>query len=152
MVLPDGDLTYFLTDHWAVAAEAGILRMRIAAEKTLIGDLDIGHVWSMPVLATAQYHFLPEERLNPYLGAGVYASWFFGETPAGGLVTSLKVPPLYGTILVAGLDYQLGGRWYANAEIKQIFLAEQTYQNASGTGARVSMNVLIAGVGIGYKF
>lgn len=151
-VLPDGDLTYFLTDHWAVGGEAGILRTKVAAEKTLVGDLDIGHVWSAPVMATAQYHFLPEQRLNPYVGAGVYASWYFGEKPAGGLVTSFKVPPQYGAILVAGIDYQISGRWYANAEIKQVFLAEQTYQSSSGAAARVSLNVLIAGVGIGYRF
>lgn len=152
MVLPDADLTYFFTDHLAVSGEIGVLKTSIVGRDTLIGKLPIGSVWSVPLMATAQYHVDAASRLDPYVGAGVYSSFYFGEHPAGGYVTNFKVSPDVGALLQAGFDYHLSGNWYANVDFRQIFLPTQTIRNGSLGGAKVSLDVAIIGVGLGYRF
>lgn len=152
MVLPDADLSYFITDHVALSGETGALKTSITARDTLIGRLPIGSVWSVPLMATAQYHFSPESRFNPYVGAGVYASFYFGEHPAGGYVPKFSVSPEVGTMLQAGFDYHIAGNWYANLDFRQIFLPTQSIRNGSLGGAKVGLDVAVIGAGIGYRF
>lgn len=152
MVLPDLDFTYFLTDHIAVDGEAGLLRTKIEAQDTMIGRLPIGRTWAAPLVLAAQYHFDPAALINPYVGAGASTSFFFGEQAAGGYVTQFKVSPQTGLLLQAGFDYRLTDNWYANVDIRQIFYPAHTIRNGNLGGARVSLDTVIMGAGIGYRF
>ena len=152
MVLPDVDVSYFITDHIALDGETGILRTKIEARDTLVGRLPIAETWSVPVSLAAQYHFAPGGLLNPYVGAGINANFFFGERPAGGYVTAVKISPQTGVLLEAGLDYRLSDHWFANVEARQIFFPAHTLRNGDLGGAKVSLDTLILGAGIGYRF
>jgi outer membrane protein len=149
---PEVDLSYFVTDHIAVEGETGILHTTLSAQNTALGDIDIGKVWSVPITLVAQYHLLPHARFNPYFGAGMDVSTYFGEQAAGGLVQNFTVDTQVGAVLEAGADYQIAGRWYGNIDVKQLFLGAQAHIDNGEVDAKNDLDPLVVGLGIGCRF
>ncbi|KQQ12016.1 hypothetical protein ASF53_15230 [Methylobacterium sp. Leaf123] len=149
--LPDLDATYFLSDHFALAGQVGVVSTRTSIRGSLIGDLPIGSTWSLALTGAVQFHFLPHGAFNPYIGAGAGYTHPLAYEPAKPLITEMKAHPQLGPMLQAGFDYHLGGDWYANMEIKKIFLPPQVARIGAGS-ATVRFDMLIIGAGIGYRF
>ena len=149
--LPDLDVTYFLSDHFAVAAQVGVVSTKTSIRGSFIGDLPIGSTWSLSMTGAVQFHFLPDNAFNPYVGAGAGYTHPIAYEPAKPLITEMKADPQLGPMLQAGFDYHLGGAWFANMEIKKIFLPPQVSRIGAGT-ATVRLDLLIVGAGIGYRF
>ncbi|MDV2986209.1 UNVERIFIED_CONTAM: OmpW family outer membrane protein [Methylobacteriaceae bacterium AG10] len=149
--LPDLDVTYFLSDHVAVAGQVGVVSTRTSIRGSLIGDLPIGTTWSLAMTGAVQVHLFPRAAFNPYLGAGAGYTHPLAYEPAKPLVTAMKADPQLGPMLQAGFDYHLVGEWYANMEIKKIFLPPQVSRIGPGS-ATVRLDMLIIGAGIGYRF
>lgn len=144
-------MTYFLSDHVAVAGQIGVVSTRTSIRGSFIGDLPIGSTWSLSMTGAVQFHFLPDNAFNPYLGAGAGYTRPIAYEPAKPLVTTMKTDPQLGPMLQAGFDYHLVGDWYANMEIKKIFLPPQVSRIGPGS-ATVRLDMLIVGAGIGYRF
>ncbi|GJD81603.1 OmpW/AlkL family protein [Methylobacterium gregans] len=149
--LPDLDATYFLTDHFALAGQAGIVSTRTSIRGSYIGNLPIGDTWSASLTAAIQFHIPLEGGFKPYLGAGIGYTVPLAYEPAKPFVTAMKADPQLGPMLQAGLDYHLGGRWYANLEFKQIFLPPLVSRIGPGS-ATVKLDMMIVGAGLGYRF
>ncbi|MEH3145466.1 MAG: outer membrane beta-barrel protein [Methylobacterium frigidaeris] len=149
--LPDLDVTYFLTDHFAIAGQGGILPTRTSIRGSRVGDLPVGTTWSAGVNGAVQFHVLPHDAFNPYVGAGVAYTAPLAYEPAKPFVTTMKASPQVGPMVQAGFDYHLGGRWYANFEIKHFFLPTQVSRVGPGS-ATVKLDMLIVGAGLGYRF
>ena len=151
-VSPEVDLSYFVTDHIAIEGEAGVLHSSLSANNTAFGDVSIGKVWSAPFDLTLQYHLLPHSRFNPYLGAGLNVTSYFGEQAAGGLVQNFSVDPAVGAVLEIGADYEIAGRWYGNLDVKQLLLGAHAHINNGEVDAKDNLNPVIVAAGIGYHF
>lgn len=151
MILPDLDVSVFLSEHWSVTGQTGVLNTKIKVEDSLYGDIDVGTVWTLPLSLAVQYHPEMEGRFKPYIGAGMVATWYFGEKPAGGHVQDFSVSTSYAPLLKVGFDYQIDDKWFANFELKQIFTPTQTIQN-QGISARTSLETISAGFGVAYRF
>ena len=65
--IPEVDITYFFTKN--IAAEL-ILTVPQKHDVTLSGA-KIGTFKHLPPTLTAQYHFLPDGTIRPYVGAGI---------------------------------------------------------------------------------
>ena len=150
-ILPDFDATYFLSDHFAVSGQAGIVATRSALQGSLVGNLPIGRTWSFAATGAIQFHLFPDAAFNPYVGAGAAYTHPLAYEPAKPFITAMKADPQVGPVIQAGFDYHLGGRWYANVEVKQIFLPTQV-SHIGPVGARVKLDMLIVGAGLGYRF
>lgn len=150
-ILPDLDATYFLSDHVALAGQVGVLATSTTLYGSLAGTLPIGRTWSFAATGTVQIHAFPDAAFNPYVGAGAAYTHPLAYEPARPFVTVMKADPQVGPVIQAGFDYHLGGRWYANAEIKQIFLPTQVFR-IGPVGARAKLDMLIVGAGLGYRF
>ncbi|SCX35373.1 Outer membrane protein W precursor [Agrobacterium rosae] len=151
MILPDVDVSVFLSEHWSITGQTGVLNTKIKLKDTLYGDIDVGTVWSLPLSLAVQYHVETQGRFRPYVGAGMIATWYFGEKPAGGFVQDFSVSSSYAPLLKAGVDYQLSDRWFANFEVKRIFPPTQTIEN-QGVRAKTSLDTIATGIGVGYRF
>jgi outer membrane protein len=59
-----------------------------------------------------------------------------------------------GPALQAGIDYNIAGHWFLNADVKQFFLNTDAHVDALGTTvkARTSLDPLVVGMGVGYRF
>ncbi len=146
-VSPAFDLSYFVTDHIAIGATTGFLRTSLSAHDTLLGTVPIGKISSVPLVVTAEYHFLPNYRFNPYIGAGVAAAWYYDANPEGPLVQTFGVDAAAGAALQIGVDYQISGPWYGNFDIKQLFLSAHARINHGEVTADTDIDPLIIGAG-----
>ena len=149
---PEVDLSYFLTDHVAAEIIAASTRHSVAATGTALGGVDVGSVYVLPPTLTLQYHFFPHQVVSPYVGAGLTAAFFYDSHPAGPTVTSLGLGNTVGAAVQAGIDYNLGGRWYLNLDAKQIFLNTTARLNGGAIVAHTALDPTIVGLGIGYRF
>jgi len=151
---PEVDLSYFFTDHIALELIAATTEHSLRATNTAIGGLDVGSTWVLPPTITAQYHFMPHERFSPYVGVGLNATFFYSSAPSGPTVKSFSLDNNVGAALQAGFDYNVSGHWFANLDVKQIFLNTTAHLNTvlGPVTAKTSLDPLVVGVGIGYRF
>ena len=77
-----------------------------------LGIEGLGHIGStkhLPPTLSLQYHFSPQSRIAPFLGAGVNYTTFFEEETRGALAGSrLALGDSWGLALHAGLDMKAG--------------------------------------------
>ena len=85
---------------------------------TLDGD-SLGSVSLLPPSLTAQWHFMPDAKVKPYVGVGLNATFFY-ETTGG--IEDLDFSTSFGYVLNAGLDWKVGSTTYLNFDLKQIGL------------------------------
>jgi outer membrane protein len=149
---PEADFSYFFTDNIAVELIAATTRHDVSASGTALGHVDVGSVWALPPTLTLQYHFFPHERLSPYIGAGINATFFYGAHPAGAPVTQVSFSDNVGAAVQAGVDYNISGHWFANFDVKQIFLNTTANIDQGLIKAHTALNPLVVGMGIGYRF
>jgi outer membrane protein len=151
---PELDFSYFLTDHIALELIAATTRHEIRATGTAVGSFDVGSVWALPPTLTLQYHFLPHSAFSPYVGAGINVTFWYGASPANPPVTHFSVGNGVGAALQAGIDYNFSGHWFANFDVKQIFLNTDAHVDALGTTvkAHTALDPIVIGMGIGYRF
>lgn len=151
---PEIDGSYFFTNNIAMELIAATTRHYLSAGGTKFGNVDAGSTWVLPPTLTVQYHFMPASQLSPYVGAGVNASFFYGTRAAGPTVRSPSVTNSWGPVIQAGVDYNFSGHWFANFDVKQIFLNTAAHITAGSAHikAKVSLDPLVIGAGIGYRF
>lgn len=148
-VVPEIDLTYFLTKN--VSAE---LIAATAQHKVKAGGLDLGDTWILPPTLTLQYHFMPDEKFNPYVGAGLNYSMFYGEDSGTGF-NNLDVKGGLGYAVQAGFDYWLNDHWGLNVDAKYVKLNVDVNVNQGTTALHangVDLDPLIIGAGVSYRF
>ena len=58
----------------------------------------------------------------------------------------------FGWALQAGVDVALSGNWYANLDVKKIFLSTDVSINGGAVTADVDLDPWVVGFGVGYKF
>jgi outer membrane protein len=151
---PEIDFSYFFTDNIAVELIAATTQHTLSANGTALGHVNVGTTWVLPPTLTVQYHFFPDQKFSPYVGAGLNASFFYATKAAGGTVTGLSVNDSWGPAIQAGVDYNFSGHWFANVDVKQIFLNTAAHISAGATRikAKDALDPLVIGAGIGYRF
>ena len=149
---PEVDVSYFFTDHLAAELIAASTRHEISGGHTAAGHLDVGSVYVLPPTLTLQYHFMPHGRFSPYAGAGLTAAFFYDSHPAGPTVTKVGLSNGVGAAIQAGFDYNFSGHWFANFDVKQVFLNTEARINGGTILAKTALDPTIVGAGIGYRF
>ena len=160
--LPTATLTYFLNKNLAVELLCCFSKHHIDLTSTAAPALNgkVAEAWIFPPALTLQYHFDHMGAFKPYVGAGVQWIHFFKEKITENTLgaTGENFSDAFGVILQAGFDYQLGGGWYLNADIKKSFLdTKVTWNNAAAAGganvhAKADLDPLVISAGIGYRF
>ncbi len=151
---PEIDFSWFFTDNIAAELIVATTRHTITGEGTAVGRVDVGSTWVLPPTLTLQYHFMPRQQFSPYVGVGLNASLFYSTHPAGGTVTGLSMNNSWGPAIQAGFDYNFAGHWFANLDVKQIFLNTAAHISTpiGGIKAKTALDPLVIGAGIGYRF
>lgn len=145
-VVPELDATYFFTPNIAAEVIAAVTPHKV---RTNTG-VDAGKSWLLPPTVTLQYHFTQLQGIKPYVGAGVNYTHFFNAS--AGALNSVKYSDSWGGALQAGVDIPLKDNWYANLDVKKVFISTTAKFSPSGVRADVDINPWILGVGVGYKF
>ena len=151
---PEVDFSYFITDNIAAELIAATTHHNIKAVGTVAGNVDVGSAMVLPPTVTLQYHFFPHDRFSPYVGAGLNVTFFYDTDPARPTVTKFSLDNNVGAALQAGFDYNIDGHWFANFDVKQIFLETKAHMSTvlGKVSATTNLDPLVIGVGIGYRF
>lgn len=154
---PELDFSYFLTDNIALELIAATTQHNIYAKGSALssGSYYVGNTWVLPPTLLLQYHFMPHERFSPYVGAGLNVTFFYNSSAPGAgtsAVTSLGLSNNVGAAVQVGFDYNFAGRWFANVDFKQIFVNTEASINGGAIKAKTSLNPMVIGAGIGYRF
>jgi len=148
--VPELDIVYFWSDHFATELILATNSHNVGATGTALGDLDLGKVSLLPPTLLAQYHFNPNGKLRPYIGAGINYTFFY-NADAGDL-SSISYDDGFGYALQAGIDIGLDDNWALNADIKKIFLDTEATINGGAATANVDLDPWIFGFGLAYRF
>ena len=159
----DIDITYMFTNNFGVEL---LLDLTSQHDITGTGNASalgkIGEVTTLPPSLIAQYHFMPQNNIRPYAGAGINYTFFLSESTTDSLTnflgagsTGLKVDDSFGFVIQAGVDFDINKNWYWNLDAKYLFL--DTTATITADGADVlkvdfDLDPLILGVGIGTRF
>jgi outer membrane protein len=118
------------------------------------GNLHLGDAWILPPTLTLQYHFTPDQKFSPYVGAGLNYSLFYGESD-GPLFDNLDVDGGVGYAAQAGFDYWLNDNWGLNFDVKYVNLDVDVDVDLGAThldADDVDLDPWIIGVGASYRF
>jgi outer membrane protein len=158
--IPEVDAAYYFTDSFAAEIIAGTTQHRVKDKGNILGsDVDLGNVWLLPPTLTGQWHPLGRSAFDPYLGAGVNYTVFYGAGDASSVFPNTRTKVSYrnnfGEALQLGFNYQVDGPWFVNVDVKKLFLSTTAVVKINGTEATradVRIDPWLVGVGVGYRF
>ena len=166
-VIPEFDISYYFTKN--IAAELILAfgtkhDVSIKGDSgTVVGNQNLGSVNALPPTLTAQWHFNPDQTIDPYVGAGINYTNMLDRNlkiTKGALNRSkIKVDSdSWGYALQAGVDINLKDGWLINADVKYVTIdTDVKLKNPLAGNAWTKIDSLdidpwIFGIGIGKKF
>lgn len=160
-IMPEIDITYMATDHFGFELIAATTKHHASGITGTTGTIGrLASTWVLPPTLTAQYHFLPEGKVRPYVGAGVNYTIFYNEKASNGLTTAVgpttvHMKDSFGWAAQAGVDIELSERVFLNLDVKYIDIDTTATLNTTAAGTqrvRINLDPLVVGVGLGMKF
>lgn len=150
--VPELDFTYFFTKNIAAELILGTTKHTVEVHDSSAGDLDLGTVRVLPPVLTLQYHFMPEQTISPYVGAGINYTITY-DVDKGRSVDSVDYSNEFGWALQAGVDYAIDDRWSINFDVKKVFVDTDIIVNGGTINALdTDLDPWVVGIGIGYRF
>lgn len=161
-VMPEIDVTYMATSNIGFELIAATTKHNADGMSGTTGSVGrLASTWVLPPTLTAQWHFVPDGRIRPYVGAGVNYTIFYNEKASDGLKaaigndTSIHMKDGWGWAVQVGTDIDLTDRIFLNLDFKYIDMDTTVtiYNQAIGTQrSRLDINPIVAGVGVGMRF
>ena len=148
-VVPTIGLSYFLTDHVAIEAIAGTSKHTIKAKGPGV-DVAVHDTWVVPPVVTLQYHFAPEAKFSPYVGAGLNYMIFYSGKDKNGF--NVKLKDGFGYALQAGADIPINAAYSLNLDVKKIWFDTDAKINGGALKSKVKLDPLVVSVGFGRRF
>lgn len=159
----DIDISYFFTDNFAVELLLAIPATHdVSGTGNLAGLGKIAEVTVLPPALIAQYHFMPNNNIRPYAGAGLGYIFFFDESTTSSLTnglgagsTGLDVDNTANFLVQAGVDFDINKNWFVNIDAKYFWInTTATIQADGANAAKVDFDLdpLVLGIGGGYRF
>jgi outer membrane protein len=109
--------TLFITKNFAVDL-LGALPFKHDIKLNSSGAT-VGSTKQLPPTLDAQWHFLPGNVVDPYVGAGVTYTNFFNKETQGALAgTHLVLPPSWGLAAQAGADFNFGSGYVLQVDVR----------------------------------
>lgn len=150
--VPELDFTYFFTKNIAAELILATTKHSVDVNNSTAGDVDLGSVRLLPPVLTLQYHFMPEEKISPYVGAGVNYTITYGVNTGSG-VNDVKYSNEFGYAFQAGVDYAIDDTWSLNFDVKKVFVATDIKANGGTVNAKgTDLDPWVIGLGVGYTF
>ncbi|MFD0930352.1 OmpW family protein [Methylophilus glucosoxydans] len=129
--IPELDISYYWTKNIAtelILALGSKHDVSITKDSgTTVTNQLLGSIDALPPTLTAQWHFNPDQTFDPYVGAGINATFMLDrrldlrQGPLAG--QKIKIDrDSFGPALQAGLDVNLKDGWLLNADVKYIWM------------------------------
>lgn len=136
--------TYFITNQFAVELLAAY---PFTHDISASGAGDIAEIKHLPPTLSAQWHFIPDGKFRPYVGAGLNYTLFLDEEIDGG---DLSLSSSLGFAAQVGLDVELSEKMFLNVDLRYIDISSDVKVNGSKIGS-VEIDPYVFGVHLGFK-
>jgi outer membrane protein len=143
------NLTRKLDEHWGVEVLAALPFQHDINLNTGGKVADVKH---LPPTVSLQYHFAPEAKFRPYVGAGLNATIFFSEHTTGALSgQKLSLGTSFGPAAQLGMDFDLTDTWFLNGDVRWMDIDTKATLGGTSLG-NVAIDPLTFGLSIGRRF
>ncbi len=159
-IMPEVDITHMVTNNVGFELIAATTKHSVSGTSGTTGSIGkLASTWVLPPTLTVQYHFAPQGKVRPYVGAGVNWTLFYSEKASNGLEaavgpTNVKLDSSFGWAVQAGVDVPLNDRMFLNFDVKYIDIDTDARLRTTAAGTQhvgVSLDPLVFGVGLGFK-
>ncbi len=143
------NFSYMMTDVWALELLAAV---PFKHDIELLDGTKIGSTKQVPPTLSLQYHFMPTEKFQPYLGVGINLTHFSSEKTIGALEgVDLDLGDSWGLAGQAGFDVLFNDDWFFNLDIRYIDIDTKARLDGVSIG-KVEVDPWIFGGHIGFRF
>ena len=140
-----GTITYFLNPNIAVDVLVGLP----PEHDIIVAGTKAAKTKHLPPILSLQYHFNPEGKISPYVGAGLNYTYFFSEKLDGG--GDLHLSSSFGLAAQIGADIRLSPQWSVGADVRYADISTDVKINGVEVG-KVDVNPTIYSLNLGYRF
>lgn len=145
-VVPELDFTYMITKNIGAELILGTSRHKLSSDLGSLGKVSV-----LPPTLTVQYHFIPDGKIRPYLGAGInYTRFYNNDLNVAGTPVSIKKSS-FGLAFQAGTDVMLTDKYFLNFDVKYLNIRTNASLGATNLGS-LKINPWVFGVGVGRRF
>ena len=151
------DLSYYFTKNLAI--ELAITPMSTSLDTGVrgsgIADYDNAGKESLKFRTStlmAQWHFMPDQTFDPYIGAGLNYTRFSSKLGRSGGDERVSDRNTFGAVFGGGIDVNLQDGWLINADVKYAFVNTNIETRATNGWFKVDdldVNPWIVGIGVG---
>lgn len=145
---PTASLEYLVTPSWGAEV---LVAWPFEHEIRLDGQ-KAASTKHLPPVFGVNYHFMPEAKVSPFLGAGLNYTRFFNTRGEGLLQgASVKIDNSWGAAAHAGVDVTLSPRWLLTADVRWIDISGDVHVGGANVGT-AKVNPWVYGLSFGYRF
>lgn len=106
----------------------------------------------LPPTLTAQWHFLPESTVSPFVGAGVTYTWIYDEKELGPVAgADVRIDNTWGASAQAGLVFRINERLDLVADARWMDISPDVRVDGAEVGS-VDVDPLVYSVMLGWRF
>jgi outer membrane protein len=161
--IPELDISYYFTKNiaaeliLALGSKHDVNIHKNGGAYPLAGKHSLGEVNVLPPTLTLQWHFNPDQMIDPYVGAGINYTRFMDN----GLKLDATNMPIrvernsFGPALQAGVDINLQDGWLINADVKKLWIDADVKMDAGAGYVKIDkldIDPWVVSVGFGKKF
>jgi outer membrane protein len=149
--IPEIDFSYYFTKN--IATEL-ILAVGSRHDVNIGGGVNagakLGSINLLPPTLTAQWHFNPDQTIDPYVGAGMSYIRAMDRNLNLGTTGITVERNMFGPVLQAGADYNLPNKWLVNFDVKKIWFS--TDVSTTTKIDNLDIDPWVVSFGVGKKF
>lgn len=143
------NFSYFMTSNLAVELLAA---SPYDHDIELLDGTKVASTDHLPPTLSLQYHFLPEARVQPYLGLGLNYTLFFHVDTTGPLEgTDLDLDNSWGWAGELGVDFPVSEQWLINLSARYIDIDTDAKLDGASLGT-VEIDPWVYGAHVGFRF
>jgi len=140
---------YMMTDVWGLELLAAV---PFKHDIDLLDGSKVGSTKQLPPTLSIQYHFMPTEQFQPYVGFGINYTNFSSEKTTGALEgVNLDLGDSWGLAGQIGFDVLFNDDWFFNMDVRYINIDTKARLDGVSIG-KVEIDPWIFGAHIGYRF
>jgi len=151
---------YMLSPNWGfeILASTPFSHDIKAAAISEPGEIKIGETKHLPPTFSFQYHFMPDGKFQPYVGAGLNWTLFFDESidqAIFGTGASLKIDDSFGFAAQVGGDFLFGDRMTLNFDLRYIDISPDVTLTDPIEGSDtigIDIDPIVYSVNLGFRF
>lgn len=142
---PSLNVAYYFSPNWAV----DVLAALPFEHDFSINGAEAGNTKHLPPTVTLQYHFLPQAKVQPFVGVGLNYTLFMDEQLNSG--NKLELDDSFGLAAQVGVDVPLNQQWRVGFDARFVDIDSDAKVDGQSIG-EINIDPIVYSLNVGYRF